>query len=166
MAGIAPEKFLEGGASVSRLIQVIFVDFSNGKQGIWARLATRILAAQKLVLFDGGAQQGIVLELPAHLKQQFRCGDDTGIRLGAGGAPEINAAVSINYTLVIVTAALALRLRRESFAQASGVFKFISCPGLARGAGGCGQYTNQKQGKGPDAARASPGNKVRQSAYR
>ena len=66
---IAAYKFLEYGFGLGRIVKIILIDLSNGKQRIEAVPAARIFPSQKLIFANGRAQSFVIIEMPSHFRQ-------------------------------------------------------------------------------------------------
>src|SRR5579864_5734710 len=76
------QKLLERGTRLLGIVQILLVNFADGKQCVKAVLAARIFAAQEFVLRNRLVQDFLVFEMAAHLDQGLRHRNHTGIGLG------------------------------------------------------------------------------------
>src|SRR5438105_4740089 len=102
MPRVTRYEFLERAAGLPGIVQIVLVDLANRKQGVEAVLAAGIFAPQKSVLLDGGVKNFVIIELAAHLDQQFGSRYYAGIGFARCRRTEVDAAVSINHALVVV----------------------------------------------------------------
>ena len=130
IVGIAAEKFLEGSTRSFGVVEVVFVNFADGKEAVETVFAARIFTAQELVLGDGLFQNFVVIEVAAHFNQRFGNGDDAGIGFGGNRRAEVDTAIGVQHALVVMTSAIGGRPSVEGLAHPLGTGEVIARPAL------------------------------------
>src|SRR5258708_4603515 len=98
---ISSQKLLEHLSSASHIIEVVFIDLTDGQQRFEPKPAARIFATQELILLDRRAQDGIVIESVSHFDREFSRRRNARGRFTGGRSAKIDTPVSIHYALVL-----------------------------------------------------------------
>ena len=136
----------EGRARLFRIVEIVLVNLADREQRVEAVFAARIFLAQKAVLFDGAAQNLVVVKAPPHLDHEFRGRHHARVRLRRCGRAEVNAPVGVDHPLVFVASALSQRTPIESLPHAFRLGEFLAGPGVVvADASQCGSQWQQRQ---------------------
>src|SRR5580658_3911153 len=112
------QKVLECRPRLYWIVEIVFVNLSDRKQGIEAILAARIFLAQEAILINGATQNLVVVKPPSHLDHQFGRRYHARIRLRRRWRPEVHPPVRIDDPLVFLTSTLAEGTPVQRFAHA------------------------------------------------
>src|ERR1019366_4592242 len=139
VARIAMQKVFEDRARLFGIVEIVLVDLANRKERVEAVFAAGIFLAQEAVLFDGAAQNLVVVKAPPHLDHEFGGRYHARVRLRRGGRAEVNAAVRVDHALVFAASALSNGTAIESLPHAFRFGKLLTGPGVVvMDAGRCG----------------------------
>src|SRR6266851_5687776 len=129
--GITAHKLLKGCPCLSRIVQVILINFSDGEQSIKAILAAGIFTSQEFVLLDSRVENLVVVEAPSHFHAQLGNCRSAGVCFRRCWRAQVNTTVGINYALVVLPVAIGGRTTIQGFAHALRCRELLTSPGFA-----------------------------------
>jgi hypothetical protein len=65
------KKVLEDRPRLFRIVKIVLIDLADREERVEAVFAAGIFLAQETVLFDGAAQDLVIVKAPAHLDHEF-----------------------------------------------------------------------------------------------
>src|SRR5579864_6620273 len=145
VAWIALQKLFKRGSRLVGIVQIVFVDFTDGEQRVATIFAAGILLAQKLVLGNRGIQDLVIFETTAHLDQRFGHCNCAGIGLAGSRRAVVDAAIGVENALVVAPGTFGRGTAIQGFPHALGGSKVIPRPGFAVAWSGVRRYRGQSR---------------------
>ena len=160
IARITMQEIFESLPRLGGIVEIVFIDLADGEQGVEPVSAAGILLAQEVVLFDGAAQNLVVVKAPAHLDHQLGRRHHARVRLRRRWGTEVDAPVRIDYALIFAASALARGAAVESLPHALRFGELLTSPRIVvqnarRGAHHRQQNEQQRCAKANGAAASS-----------
>ena len=122
----ALKKFFEGSFRVIGLVEVFFLNLSNGKKRFATISAARILLQQKFKRINGGLEI-FRIKLAAHFLVQLAFGDERRRNSFGLRRDQINFVIRGDGLAVIGESSLLLRIPLKRGAHLYGAFKLLAC---------------------------------------
>ena len=141
------QEFLKRSPRIRRVVQIVLVDFGDGKQGVETILAAGIFAAKKFVLANRVVEDFFVPQAAAHFHHGFGDRHDAGIGFAGSRSTVIDGAIGADHSLVGPAGALGRGASVQRLAHALGCREMLPRPILVVTGPGLHRQRGQKNGK-------------------
>ncbi len=146
VARIAMKKVFEGRARLFGIAEIVLINLADGEERVEAVFAAGIFLAQEAVLFDGAAQDLVIVKAAAHLDHEFGGRDHARVRLRRGGRAKVNTAIRVDHTLVFAASTLSSGTAIERLPHAFRLAELLTSPIIVvMDASPCGRQRQDRQ---------------------
>src|SRR5258708_26636855 len=103
------KKVFEGRARLFGIVEIVLINLADREERVEAVFAAGIFLAQEAVLFDGAAQDLVIVKAAAHLDHKFGGRDHAGVRLRRGGGAKVDTPIRVDHALGLAASTLSSR---------------------------------------------------------